>query len=111
MTTLHYQQEHQQSALAAPGVSDSISFAGWERLSCAYTVAAINTSVTVRVEGQIVDGGEWVSLHASRTDDTVTANGTYLLTWEGCAHAVRLRFVSEAGGTAATITPAWRFSA
>lgn len=108
---LHYQQEHQQAALTEPGTSAPISFAGWTRLACAYTVSAIATSINVRIEGQVVDGGEWVSLHASRADDVATATGTYLLTWEGIAHAVRFRFVSEAGGTNAIVTPAWRFSA
>lgn len=68
----------------------------------AYTVASINTNVVIRVEAS-TNGVQYFPLV---TDQTHTANGTYapVISQWACYSHLRITFVSEAGGTAATIT-------
>ena len=69
----------------------------------AVTVAAIDTTVDVRVEGS-VDGTNWFNLDATGADTQYSANGTYLLEKKNFrCREMRFTFVSEAGGAAATI--------
>lgn len=69
----------------------------------AVTVASIDTSVTVRVEGSH-DNTNWFNLDDAAIDTTYTANGTYELCKYGvAAEYVRFTFVSEAGGANATL--------
>jgi len=66
-------------------------------------VAAIDTSVTVRVEGSN-DNTSWANLDDGGVDTTYTANGTYQLSKDGVkVKYVRFTFVSELGGTAVTL--------
>ena len=75
-------------------------------------VASINTNVVVNVDGSM-DGTNFftvplvntavASLALSANLATITANGTYLLQASGKMKYVRLTWVSEAGGTAATL--------
>jgi len=67
-----------------------------------FKVAAINTSVTVRVQGSL-DGTNWFNLDSNDADYTVTANGTYGLKSTARIKFARFMFVSEVGGVAATI--------
>jgi len=64
------------------------------------TVASINTNVIIALEGSI-DGTNWSKIIANTT---ITANGTthYNLTNHPMRY-VRPVFVSESGGTAATV--------
>lgn len=88
--------------LTAPGNSAGLATPGLTRHSVWCTVAAINTSLVLRVEGSL-DGTNWANLDASNTDFTVTGNGTYGFTFEGLLAHIRVVFVSELGGTAATV--------
>ena len=62
-------------------------------------VAAINTNVVVKVEYS-EDGS---AVAASSLSETITANGTYNIPLSVRYRLVRLNFVSEAGGTDATV--------
>lgn len=73
----------------------------FRHFTCAYRIANINTSVTVRFEGSL-DGTNWFTLMESETL-TLTQNGTFNLRFEGVVRQVRFRFLAEAGGTSATI--------
>jgi len=69
-----------------------------------YTVAAIATNVVVRAEGSI-DNVNWFNLSEEDSNETSLANGTFALMFEGLGEIdyVRFYWVSETGGTAATI--------
>lgn len=88
--------------LTAPGVTAAILTGRATYHTFQYVVAAINTNVVVRAEGSL-DGTSWFNLSASETDVTKTANGQYGMSYNGVVPQVRFRFVSESGGTAATI--------
>ena len=64
------------------------------------TVATINTNVKVSLEGS-VDGTNYAEII---TEKTITANGTYAYNVANIpVRWIRPRFISEAGGTAATV--------
>lgn len=65
-------------------------------------VANINTSLVLRVEGTI-DGTNWFNLSDTNTDTTITANGVYGFMATGAIQGIRMNFVSETGGSSATI--------
>ena len=100
---------HTETQLTAPGTTTVRSFSGYRYLSCTYKVASINTNVVVEVEGRMTGSSDWVTLDPSQTTTTITANGTYgfraILTVED----IQFNFVSESGGTAATIDVILRF--
>ncbi len=91
------------TTLRAPGVSGAVSCAGYQTLSWLFTVANINTNVVVAVQLKF-GNSNWTSVLT--TGVTYTANGDYGFENIGIAHAdsARLKFVSETGGTDATIT-------
>ena len=65
------------------------------------TVASVNTNVIVRLEGSI-DGTNYAPIIANQT---ITANGTTAYNVSGRpVKWIRTNWVSEAGGTAATVT-------
>ena len=100
---------HTETQLTAAGQTTARSFSGYRYLACTYTVASINTNVVVQLEGRLTGSSNWVTLDPSQTSTTITANGTYgfraILTVED----IRFNFVSESGGTAATIDVILRF--
>jgi hypothetical protein len=64
------------------------------------TVASINTNVIVRLDGS-VDGTNYAPVIANQT---ITANGTYFYSLANTPlKSVQPVFVSETGGTAATV--------
>jgi len=65
-------------------------------------VANINTNVVVRVEGTI-NGTDAFNMSDLNSDTTITANGNYAFMMSGAIQAIRLNFVSETGGSAATL--------
>lgn len=88
-----------QTQLTAPGVTSDLQlapYAGprWFRV----VVATIDTNVTVRSES--TDG---TTVTAQSPDFVLTANGTYLIPVYADNSHVQFNFVSEAGGTAATL--------
>jgi len=105
-------QDNTFTQLTAPGVTTSIGTTGLRNHSFQVTIAAIDTNVVVQIEGsndgtsfgivQAVTAGTGISLTNSVA--TITANATYILTPKNAAiKNLRFRFVSESGGTAATI--------
>lgn len=104
------QDKNVWAQLTAPGVTSAFSMVGYKHATVSVTVATINTSVTLRVEGSL-DGTNWFNLSANDTDTTYTANGTYGFVVEATVDNIRLNFVSEAGGTAATVNGTVRVSA
>jgi len=95
--------EHTFAQLTAPGSTTGFATAGRNNHSVYLTVAAINTTVVVRIEGS-ADNSAWANLDISGLDTTLTANGTYLFAIPETPMAyIRVTFVSETGGTAATI--------
>lgn len=88
--------------LTAPGSTAGFATTGLTRHSVWCTVANKDTSLVLRVEGSL-DNAVWANLDSSNTDFTVTANGTYGFTFIGLLAYIRVTFVSETGGTAATV--------
>jgi len=89
--------------LTAPGSSPEINMLDYHNVGFQVKVAAINTSVDVRIEGSM-DNTNWFNLDDSGTDVQYTANGTYYIHKDNfsCKY-VRFTFVSEVGGTAVTL--------
>lgn len=91
--------------LTAPGITAEKNAQVYSNGTWSYTIANIDTTVVVRVEGTI-DGTTWHNMAASGADTTKTANGTYELFYSARAEVkTRFRFVSETGGANATIDP------
>lgn len=88
--------------LTAPGATDALEVKSLRYHTLAYTVAAINTNVVLRAEGSI-DGTNWFNLDGTDSDTVVTANGTNAFVFFGNLSYIRGQFVSETGGTAATV--------
>ena len=93
------------SALEAPGVGTALKVAvnntfNTKDYTLIVTVASINTNVKVSLEGSI-DGTNYAEII---TEKTLTANGTYVYNVANTpVRWVRPKFISEAGGTAATV--------
>ena len=109
-TITRAQAEHTEPQLTAPGTTASRSFAGYALATIQVDVANINTSVTLRIEGSN-NGTTWFNMSTSETDTVLTANATKAFQFESCPEFVRVNFVSEVGGTSATIDAILRFSA
>ncbi len=88
--------------LTEPGTSGWIATGKALNHTIALTVANIDTNVVVRIEGTI-DGTNAFNLSDSDTDTTITANGTYGFMATGSLTGIRVNFISETGGTAATV--------
>lgn len=104
------QAKNTWAQLIVPGSTPAFSMVGYKRATIAVVVAAINTNVVLRAEGSM-DGTNWFNLSADNTDTTITANGTYGFNVEVAVDNIRLNFVSESGGTNATIDATVRVSA
>lgn len=92
-----------ETQLTAPGNTQSLNVTTLSKIRCQYIVANINTNVIVRLEGSN-DGTNWDNLDTSNLDKTITANGVYSFTTINVPlFRIRFNFVSESGGTAATI--------
>jgi len=94
-----------QAALTAPANGSAVQVAENDLFSTTSyslltTVANINTNVVVRLEGSI-DGTDYATII---NNTTYTGNGTFSLNVTGIPMKfVRPVFVSESGGTAATV--------
>jgi len=87
--------------LIAPGLSSVVDVTAYKHHTVQYTIATINTSVDVNVQGSL-DGNVFFDLESS--DVTRTANGTFFLNYKNLPMArVKFNFVAEVGGTTATI--------
>lgn len=87
--------------LTAPGTTDALQVKTVTNHTIAVTVAAIDTNVVVRIEGSL-DGTNWANL-SDVGDTTITGNGTEMFFFKGKLNYIRGNFVSESGGTAATV--------
>jgi len=96
-----------KTTLTAAGVTDAIGVSGKVYHAISYTIAFIDTNVVVRAEGSINDGATYFNLSAAGVDTTKTVNDTFPMTYIGKLSHIRFRFVSETGGTYATITPSF----
>lgn len=104
-----------ETQLTAPGTTTTRNFAAYKRATCWVNLASINTSVTVQIEGRPTSSGSWYSLiprslNASPASETLTGNGLYVYQVDTTAEELRFNFVSESGGTTATLDVVWRFS-
>jgi len=118
MSTIHKAEQYIQShsiitlpqLTAAATATESIDLRGQSPLVLfsnalfAITVAAITTNVVVRAQGSL-DNVNWFSLDFDEEDATYTANGTYAIRYDGDGEIryIRIYWVSESGGTAATL--------
>ena len=94
---------HAYAQLSAPATGETLDLVvpAPTHYTLVTTVAGVNTNVVVNLEGSI-DNSNWTDLLA---DETITSNGTTHRTVSGAAvRYVRPAFVSEAGGTDATVT-------
>ena len=99
--------------LTAAGATSVIDVSGYSKCGYGFTVAAINTNVVVDIQGTIdgtnffsvpLTSGAMANLAITANQATVTANGTYYIgTSDIPLYQVKFNFVSESGGTAATI--------
>lgn len=89
--------------LTAAGSTAATNIRPYRSIVWQILVAAIQTSVTVRVEGSH-DNTNWFNLDDAGADTTYTANGTYQLSKYGVSvEYTRFTFVSEVGGAAVTL--------
>lgn len=88
--------------LTAPGSTQALDVTAFPRVHCQYVIASINTNVVVRLEGSN-DGTNWSNLAQGEVDTTRTTNGVFSFITTAPLFRVRFTFVSESGGTAATI--------
>lgn len=94
--------ENTWTQLTAPGTTATVSTIGVYHHTVQYVIASINANIVARVEGSL-DGTSWFNLDDQGYDITVVSNGTYMVQYDGLFKYVRFNFVSESGGTAATI--------
>ena len=87
--------------LIAPGVTAAVDASEVNNHVFQIKVAAINTSVDVNIEGSL-DGTNYFQIKAA--DVQYIANGAYYISENDLqVKFVRFSFVSEVGGTAATL--------
>lgn len=90
-----------ETQLTAPGTTTPRDAKGFQKLLFYVTIASINDSVDLRVEGS-PDNVNWYPL----TEDLIfTSNGSKVITFNYVVplNWVRLNFVAESGGTSAVI--------
>ena len=106
---IHYFQDtifSTESTLSAPATGTALQVAvnnlfSTENYTFIVTVASVDTNVIVCLEGS-VDGTNYAPIIANQT---LTANGTTIYSVSGRpVKWIRTKWVSEAGGTAATVT-------
>lgn len=92
------------SVLSIPGQGLLTTMAGRSRVSIGIRVTNINTDVGIGLYCNLISGGRDYPLSADGSSILkLTANGTYLYTWEGTAESIFVRFESESGGTDAQV--------
>lgn len=93
---------HAFTQLTAAGATAALNVGDLSTHILQYTVAGINDNVVLRMEGS-VDGTNFFNLSSEDVDVTVVANGTNAFVYDGRVNYIRGRFVSESGGTDATV--------
>ena len=94
---------------AAAQSSDIVWFTGARILSCDMIIADITTNVVVRLQCSN-DATNWRNCNVDGSDTTITTDGAYsmLYTYAAIHRYYKLYWVSEAGGTDATIIVSFR---
>jgi hypothetical protein len=87
-----------ETALTAIGSTQARSGAGYKLFTYQAVVTNIGTNIVVRVEGNL-GVGAWANLNVNNVDTTITANGTYIFTFQGKLVNIRFTLVSISGGT------------
>jgi len=84
--------------------SSAMQLRRWTNIIFQYVITLTSTNAVIRIQGSL-DGDNWFNVDAEEKDITITASGTYSVTYEGKGEInyIRLYFVSESGGTDATI--------
>jgi hypothetical protein len=88
--------------LVAPGATIGVETWKYNTNNFQFTILTINTSVTVRIEISN-DNLTWVNVDPNDNDIIKTTNGTYAISVNIPGRYMRFVFVSEVGGTDATI--------
>jgi hypothetical protein len=98
--------------LTAPSSSAAVSMAGYGKAAISILAASINTNVVVRVEvSNDAIGTNWDNASATNADTTLTPSAPYKMFFlVGCPQYIRVTFVSESGGTTATVDAVVRLS-
>jgi len=94
--------ESSETQLTVPGATPNLSAENYNQGTFQYVIGTIDTDVVVRFEGSL-DGTNFYNLDVTEADTTQTTNGTFAAKFTGKNKFVRFNFVSESGGTAATI--------
>ena len=98
--------------LTAPGDTVEVDVSQAYQYGYAFTIASIDTNVTVQLEGSIdetnyttvpLDNTAIANVTITNNQMIITANGTYIMWATAPLKDVRFDFVAETGGTAATI--------
>ena len=100
-------QEHTFAQMTAPGTSVPIAGNGNSMHMFAVVATDINTSVSFSIEGTL-DGTNWFVVDDSSDFDPtsaylITVAGTYKVWCTGLFKYLRINFISEDGGTSATL--------
>ena len=89
--------------LTAAGSTAVVNTEDYHNHTFSITLAAVDTSVDIRIEGSL-DNSNWFNMDDTGNDTQYTTNGTYLIHKPNFkTKYVRFTFVSEVGGTAATL--------
>lgn len=92
-----------ETQLTAPGTTTARQLTKYRDVAWSVKVASINTSVTIRFEGSM-NNVDWFNLEENNNDILLSSDGTSYYQRTNCnVEYVRFNFVSEIGGTAATI--------
>jgi hypothetical protein len=88
--------------LTAAGAGTSVQTGGGP-LTFQVTISSIGTNVVIRFEGSL-DDSSFFNLDSNNVDTTITGNGTFGYSLNGCpVKFVRLRLVSFSGGTPSVV--------
>jgi hypothetical protein len=89
--------------LTSAGVTSAQKTAGAD-LTFQVTVSSIGTNVVIRLEGSL-DDVSYFNLDSANADTTITSDGTYGFSLNGCpVQYARLRLVSVSGGAPSVAT-------
>jgi hypothetical protein len=107
------QAEYIETQLTSPTTTPARSMVGYTKAIVSFKVSSINTNVVLRTEVSNVGGTDvldWDYADSSNGNLTITQNGTTTFIFDGPAKFIRTNFVSESGGTNATVDIVIRLS-
>jgi hypothetical protein len=107
------QAEYIETQLTSPTTTPARSMVGYTKAIVSFKVSSINTNVVLRTEVSNVGGTnvlDWDYADSSNGNLTITQNGTTTFIFDAPAKFIRTNFVSESGGTNATVDIVIRLS-